>query len=142
MKSNTAKKDVAIYSLVFGAIALLGTVTSEPNTPALILSLAIVVLGILLLVRFLAKIEQGLIITSLALYALFIVAGIIIFIDNKTLGLIAMFMFALPFAFAIVYLVLLSKERKRLFETQIAEAAAKLVTHQKDSAATKEESNE
>ena len=92
--------------------------------------------------RFLAKIEQGLIITSLAFYALFIVAGIIIFIDNKTLGLIAMFMFALPFAFAIVYLVLLSKERKRLFETQIAEAAAKLVTHQKDSAATKEESNE
>lgn len=142
MKSNTAKKVVAIYSLVFGAIALLGTVTSEPNTPALILSLAIVVLGILLLVRFLAKIEQGLIITSLALYALFIVAGIIIFIDNKTLGLIAMFMFALPFAFAIVYLVLLSKERKRLLETQIAEAAAKLVTHQKDSAATKEESNE
>lgn len=148
MKSITAKKVVAIFSIVFGAISIFGSLDTETTVPSIILAVAIIVIGILLLLPALKKAEKGLMITGLVLYSLFIFMGVLLLFVVPILGVMFMMMFGVPFAFSIVYLVQLNKEQisarekattahnaKGSFDQQIAEAAAKLLALQQEMAA-------
>lgn len=114
MQSSTAKKIVSVFSLVFGALSII-SIFQEKNAEVLswILSISLIIIGILLLIPSLTKHEKGLMIFALVIYSLFVFSGLIILLFYPVLSLIVFAVVGVPFAFSIVYLVLLKKEKQQ-----------------------------
>ena len=55
MKSSSAKKVVAIYSIVFATLSLLGTFTETPDVLEIIIVITMLISGIILLIPELKK---------------------------------------------------------------------------------------
>jgi len=55
MKSKTAKNVVAIYSVVFGALALIGSISNGADVMTYIIETTMIIMGILLLIPTLQK---------------------------------------------------------------------------------------
>jgi len=110
MRSLTAKKVVAIYSIVFGALGFVGSFNDAVDVWTLIIEILLIVLGILLLVPALQKAEKGLIITGLVYYSLLVLAGLVFFFILPFMGFLIWGLSGVPFAFSIVYLVRRGKE--------------------------------
>jgi len=111
MRSLTAKKVVAIYSIVFGALGFMGSFNDAVDVWTLIIEILLIVLGILLLVPALQKAEKALIITGLVYYSLLVLAGLVFFFILPFMGFLIWGLSGVPFAFSIVYLVRKGKEQ-------------------------------
>lgn len=110
MKSSSAKKVVAIYSIVFATLSLLGTFTETPDVLEIIIVITMLISGIILLIPELKKVEKPLMITLLVVYSVFVLVGLIYFFIIPLIGLIVFGMVGVPFIFAIVFLSLKAKE--------------------------------
>jgi hypothetical protein len=110
MKSKTAKNIIAIYSLVFGALGLIGSIGNGAEVLTYFLEAAMILLGILLLIPPLGKAAKGLVITLFVIYSIYIIIGFIYFFILPFLGGLVFAMVGVPFAFGIVYLVRINKE--------------------------------
>ncbi len=111
MKSSTAKKVVAIFSIIFGILALIGSFGDDPQTTSIIISIGMIVIGILLLIpNFSEKTQKGLIIAVLAYYSLTILVGFAVMMVAPPVGVLIIGIVLVPFIFSIVYLVRQSKE--------------------------------
>ena len=110
MESLTAKKVVAIYSIVFGGLGFIGGLSQEPDPITIIIEILLIILGILLLIPSLQKVEKGLIITGLVYYSLLVLAGLVFFFILPLMGILIWVLAGVPFAFSIVYLVRRRKE--------------------------------
>lgn len=110
MKSSSAKKVVAIYSIVFATLSLLGTFTETPDVLGIIIVITMLISGIILLIPELKKVEKPLMITLLVVYSVFVLGGLIYFFIIPLIGLIVFGMVGVPFIFAIVFLSLKAKE--------------------------------
>jgi hypothetical protein len=109
-EEHNSKKVVAIYSIVFGAIGLIGSFSDAVAVWALVIEILLIVLGILLLIPALQRAEKGLIITGLVYYSLLVLAGLIFFFIIPFMGFVIWGLSGVPFAFSIVYLVRKGKE--------------------------------
>ena len=110
MESLTAKKVVAIYSIVFGALGFFGGLSQELDPITIIIEILLIIMGILLLIPSLQRAEKALIITGLVYYSLLVLAGLIFFFVWTFMGVLIWILSGVPFAFSIVYLVRKGKE--------------------------------
>lgn len=108
MKSKTAKKVVAIYSLIMGAIALFGTLGqgqfARGDGAVLILEVILIVMGVTLLIVSQTHTEKILIVIALIIYSFCMLAGLLVTFVIPPLGLLVMAMYGVPFIFSIIYL--------------------------------------
>ncbi len=113
MKSLTAKRVVAIYSLVFGFVALIGLVSQPEFTDPItfIFTILLIITGILLLIPSLNKAELGLMIGCLVYYSFGILMGIVFILLAPFLGFVVLAIVGVPFSFSIVFLNKRSKEK-------------------------------
>ena len=116
MRSLTAKKVVAIYSIVFGGLGLIGSFSDAIDVWTLVIEILLIALGILLLIPALQRAEKGLIITGLVYYSLLVLAGLIFFFIIPFMGFIIWGLSGVPFAFSIVYLVRRGKEELGMWD--------------------------
>jgi len=113
MKSQTAKNVVAIYSVVFGTLGLVGSLNSlAADVFTYIIEATMIILGILLLIPSLHKATKGLIVTSIVIYSIYIFSGLIVFFIIPFIGALIFGLVGVPFAFGIVYLARLKKENE------------------------------
>lgn len=114
MKSSTAKKVVAIYSIVFGLLALFESITGGLSTSSeassLVFEVVLVVMGVLLLTIARGRLEKVFMIIALVVYSLCALVGLIVMIIVPFFGIVAMLIFVVPFVFTIIYLVSLNHE--------------------------------
>lgn len=110
MKSTTAKKIAAIFSVVFGGLAILGFRNEAIEPTALVLAILMVASGVLLLIPGLEKMEKTLVIITLVIYSIFIFAGLLFLFLLPPLGIAMFAIGGVPFSFAIVYLVKRARE--------------------------------
>lgn len=110
MSSLSAKKVVAIYSIVFGALGFFGGLSQELDPITIIIEILLIIMGILLLIPSLQRAEKALIITGLVYYSLLVLAGLIFFFVWTFMGVLIWILSGVPFAFSIVYLVRKGKE--------------------------------
>ncbi len=121
MRSKTAAKVVTIYSIVFGALVLLGAIGNINNggdrAVGVVMGIAILALGIIGLVLTNQENdrpkEKAFMITLFVIYCIYEVASFfILFVPffGMQFFLIIQALIAVPFSFSIVYLVRLSKE--------------------------------
>ncbi len=140
MRSSTAAKVVAIYSIVFGALGLVGTlfdgdVANETGSPAfsIIWMSLFVVFGIVVLTKSNSGTygEKGFVITLLVFYAVISAFGIILLgfpFFGPMLFLIVQILVVTPIVFSIIYLNRASKESSESSDTvgDVAELEYKL----------------
>ena len=112
MKSKTAKNVVAIYSVVFGALGLIGSISNMADVMTYIIETTMIIMGILLLIPALQKATKGLIIASIVIYSISIFSGLIMLFIFPLLGALIFGMVGVPFAFGIVYLSRVKKENE------------------------------
>lgn len=126
MRSSTAAKVVGIYSIVFGALSLLGQLTDlveQDNSPILSIIIAIlfVSFGIVILVRTNNnESAKGFVVTLLVFYMIVAVAGLIILavpIVGPIIFVVLEAMVITPIIFSFMYFSKFSKEQNEVVHT-------------------------
>jgi len=113
MTSLKAKKIVAIYSIVLGALSFLLTVfSSDGDVLTLIAGILLLGGGILLLVRINPRLMQTIFIIVFVIYCISVLGGLMMLIYHPLIGIIFLLTVAIPFAFGVIYFVNRSKEEK------------------------------
>jgi len=113
MTSLKAKKIVAIYSIVAGALSFSLTIgTDDGDVLTLIAGILLFCGGILLLVRLKPRLMQTIFIIVFVLYCLSVLAGLMMLIYHPLIGIIFLLILAIPFVFGVIYFLKRSEEKK------------------------------
>lgn len=108
-------KTIAIYSIVFGALATIGMLDGEnelQNPMSFLLAIALLGLGVAMLLLKETKHIFGLTVTIFILYCLFVVLGLVVMFVLPVMGFLILLMVGVPFAFCIAYFVRRSKNQQ------------------------------
>jgi hypothetical protein len=123
MKSIVAARVVAIYSIIFGALSVLGNISELADDPSLIssifLAVALIILGVFSIIK--AKqnnYKESLFISLIfVFYCVILFGGLVILLWGDvffTLGLLVIGLIITPFVFSIIYFVSSSREKALL----------------------------
>lgn len=119
MESSTAKKVVAVSSVVLGGLSTISSLfkigTASFNVLSFVLSVFLVVAGILLLAIRSEGAQKGLMIATFVYFCIGILIGLIFFMIpfvGWLVGFILFVIYGVPFSFSIVYFVESGKEAR------------------------------
>lgn len=114
MSSQTAKKIVALYSILVGVLAFFATIYSEISPITLVIEILITCAGILLLIRIKPSLIKTILITLFIINCIGILGSIPFIVSDTIVGIIALVIFSVPFTFEIIYFVKKRKEKDSL----------------------------
>ena len=123
MKSIIAARVVAVYSIVFGALSVLGNISDLGDNPSLIssifLAVALIILSFFAIIKANQKnYKESLFISFIFVFYCFILFGGLVILlwgdEFSTLGLLVIGLIITPFVFSIIYFVSSSREKALL----------------------------
>ena len=111
LTTEKSLKIVSIFSIVFGALSLLGIISGEGDIiSTLILGMALIACGILMLIFKDHKASYGITIGVFVIHCIGVLSGLIYLFLFPLLGLLTLGLYGVPFSFSIVYFVKRKKE--------------------------------
>lgn|GEM_PF-1888633 len=111
MKINIAKYVIAVYSIVYGAVGMIGPMPYGPEVFVYIAQSLIIAVGALLLIPFSLKAMKIQLIVSIAIYGLMAIAGFVVLFIIPLAGLLVFAVIAIPLTLGILSLMWLNKEK-------------------------------
>jgi hypothetical protein len=123
MKSITAARVVAIYSIIFGVLSALGNISNLGDDPSLIssifLAVAFIVLSFFVIIKANQRIYKESVFINLifVFYCFLLFGGLVVLLSGDifvTIGLLVIGLIITPFVFSIIYFITSSKEKALL----------------------------
>jgi len=111
MNSIVSKMIVALYSIVFGVVGLIGPISYGPEALVYVVQSVMIVIGIVLLIPPLKKFMKLIMMIVTGVYSLIVLTGLIIIFMIPLAGILLLAVIAIPFTFSIVSLGLIKKEK-------------------------------
>ena len=111
VKIKIAKYAIAAYSLLFGAVGMIGPISYGPEALVYALQSLIIALGAVLLIPVSMKAMKVMMMASLAVYGLMVLTGSIVLFIIPLAGLLVFAIIAIPFVLSVLSLVWLHKEK-------------------------------
>ena len=109
-KSNITKYIVALYSLLYGSVGMIGPMPYGPGELVYTMQSLIIATGIMLLIPVNEKIKKIMMFVTLGVYGVLAIVGIVVLFIIPIAAALVYVVIAIPVTLSVLTLVLMKKE--------------------------------